>query len=94
MYRESLPEDSGMLFVFGDEAVRSFWMKNTLIPLDMIFIDSNRRIVHIEENTQPCESDPCSIYSSQLPAMYVIEVNAGFSERNGLGAGDSVTLPA
>jgi len=92
MFRESLPEKSGMLFVFGDEAVRTFWMKNTYLPLDMIFISSGLGIVHIEKDAQPCESDPCTTYSSRLPARYVIEVNAGFSERNGLVTGDSVDM--
>jgi uncharacterized membrane protein (UPF0127 family) len=90
MYRESLPENSGMLFIFEDEAIRTFWMKNTHLPLDMIFINSEMDIVHIEKDAQPCESDPCRTYSSQLPAKYVVEVNAGFSERKGLDIGDFV----
>jgi uncharacterized membrane protein (UPF0127 family) len=90
MFRESLPENSGMLFIFDEEAVRTFWMKNTLIPLDMIFIDSGMSIIHIEKDVRPCESDPCSTYSSQLPAQYVIEVNAGFSEKNSMDIGDSL----
>jgi uncharacterized membrane protein (UPF0127 family) len=94
MFRESLPEDSGMLFIFEGEAIRSFWMKNTLLPLDMIFINSELEIVHIEKDVQPCESDPCRTYSSQLPAEYVIEVNAGFSQRKDLNAGDSLLITA
>ena len=92
MHRESLPEDSGMLFIFEGETVRTFWMKNTYLPLDMIFINSEKEIIHIEKDAQPCESDPCRVYSSKHPAEYVIEVNAGFSERKGLNPGDSVEL--
>lgn len=88
MFKESLPPDSGMLFVFPDEALRSFWMKNTLIPLDMIFADSNGTIVNITKSAQPCKAILCESYSSGKPAKYVLEVNGGFSDANMIGIGD------
>ncbi len=91
MYRTYLPENSGMLFIFPDEQQRSFWMKNTLIPLDIIFASSNMSIVDIKENFQPCEADPCPSYVSK-PAMYVLEVNGGFVERNQIKINDKIKI--
>lgn len=90
MYRENLDEDSGMLFIFDNEKVVNFWMKNTIIPLDMIFLDSNKKIVHIEFNAIPCNKDPCKIYPSIYPVKYVIEVNSGYSEKNNINVGDKL----
>lgn len=90
MYRDRLGRSSGMLFVFGDEAKRSFWMKNTKIPLDMMFIYENGTIQEIKKNVQPCLEDPCSSYPSKYPSKYVLEVNSGFSERNGIEVGDRI----
>jgi uncharacterized membrane protein (UPF0127 family) len=92
MFRESLGENSGMLFIFEKEGTQSFWMKNTLIPLDMIFIDKDLEIVKIHRDTKPCEEDPCQIYGSGKPAMYVVEVNAGFTETHGIYEGDTVRI--
>ena len=83
MFRKILDENSGMLFVFDDEDFQTFWMKNTLIPLDIIFIDKNFRIVDIK-NAAPCEKDPCSMYQSSMPAKYVLEVNSRFSDKNNI----------
>ena len=63
-------------------------MKNTLIPLDMIFVDSNSKIVDIIENVPPCERDECPTYPSKEPAQYVLEVNAGFIQDKGVKIGD------
>ncbi len=82
MFRTYLNESSGMFFVFSSEQERSFWMKNTLIPLDIIFISSNFTIVDIKENFAPCQKDTCETYKSMAPAQYVLEVNAGFASRN------------
>ena len=90
MFRESLPSDRGMLFVFDDEKPRTFWMKNTLIPLDMIFMDGNMTVVHVAE-AYPCEVDPCETYSSP-PAMYVLEVNKGLSKENNIVIGSRAYL--
>ncbi|MEK6880536.1 MAG: DUF192 domain-containing protein [Nanoarchaeota archaeon] len=77
MYRESLDENSGMLFVFDKEGKYSFWMKNTLIPLDIIWIDSDDRVVYIQENVLPCETDECESFVNDKSALYVLELNAG-----------------
>jgi uncharacterized protein len=93
MFRKSLESNSGMLFVFEDTANRSFWMKNTLIPLDMIFIDNNLRIVDIKQNVQPClHENPCPSYPSIKPAKYVLEVNAGFVQQNNIKVGDRLEI--
>lgn len=94
MFREFIPKDSGMLFIFPDEAKRSFWMKNTLIPLDIIFISKDKKIVDIKENFEPCSQPQtnCPPYFSTSPAMYVLEVNAGIAKDYGLGIGDDLEL--
>src|SRR5688572_12246217 len=66
MYREHLPAGRGMLFVFPGNDVYSFWMKNTLIPLDMIWIDEGRKVVHVKRDVQPCRADPCPSYSPEI----------------------------
>ncbi len=90
MFRESLPEHDGMLFVFPDEAPRSFWMKNTLIPLDMLFISRDKRIVTIRKNATPCTTVTCPTYDSTVVVPFVLEVNAGFVDRYGIREGDLV----
>ncbi|MFT4261278.1 MAG: DUF192 domain-containing protein [Candidatus Woesearchaeota archaeon] len=79
MYVESLEDDKGMLFVFEREARHSFWMKNTLIPLDMIWLNSDLEVVHIEKAI-PCTQDPCRVYTPLANALYVLEINQGLSE--------------
>ncbi len=92
MNRTGLAESAGMLFIFEGEAMRSFWMKDTLIPLDMIFVSEDLEIVHIQKNARPCESNPCMHYSSVYPAKYVVEVNGGFADRNNIQIGDKVEI--
>ena len=91
MFREELDENYGMFFVFDDERELTFWMKNTLIPLDMIFIDGNLQIADIK-NAVPCRKDPCELYKSSKPAKYVLEVNSGFSTRNNVKIGNKIVL--
>jgi YVTN family beta-propeller protein len=89
MFRKNLPWDAGMYFVFYNEEPQTFWMKNTLIPLDMMFLDSNSTIVDIKENVPPCPTgEECPLYPSREPAQYVLEVNAGFVQENGIKIGD------
>jgi len=91
MYRKSMPENAGMLFDFGpDLAVRSMWMKNTLIPLDMAFIDKDGRIVRIAEDTTPRS---LASISSGAPVLAVLEVNGGRFEALGVKEGDYVRHP-
>ncbi len=91
MYRENLPENQGMFFVFSDMAQRTFWMKNTLIPLDIIYISDTYRVVSIS-TVYPCKADRCEVYSSNAPARFVLEVKAGFAEEHSVGVGDKVRL--
>ena len=91
MFRSFLGEGQGMLFVFPDEAYRSFWMKNTKIPLDILFISANLTVVDIQA-MEPCLADPCPNYPSRAPAKYALEVNKGFAERYGIRAGMLVSL--
>lgn len=89
MFREKLNENEGMLFVFEDESYRAFWMKNTLIPLDMIFINGNFEIVDIK-NANPCREGQCVLYKPSKPAKYVLEAGAGFAGKNSISIGDKV----
>lgn len=91
MFRKHLPWNAGMLFPYSNEEPRTFWMKNTLIPLDMIFVDSSSKIVEIKENVPPCKQDECPTYPSQEPAQYVLEVNAGFVQANDVRVGDRLS---
>ncbi len=89
MYRSSLPANAGMLFLMDNEQIQSFWMKNTHIPLDIVFADAQKQIVSISPNT-PTESTS-SILSSK-PALYVVEVNGGFCNQHGISAGDKIAF--
>lgn len=92
MFRDSLDESKGMLFVFDKEAKHSFWMKNTIIALDIIWIDEGGKIVYISQNTPPCERDFCPSYAPDAPAKYVLEVAAGQTQKIGAAVGDGVAL--
>jgi uncharacterized membrane protein (UPF0127 family) len=87
MYRKQLNENAGMIFVFPAPDHLSFWMKNTVIPLDMIFADAHRKIVGIVENAEPFSERPLSVDGDSL---YVLEVNGGFSQRHHVHAGDKM----
>jgi hypothetical protein len=81
-----------MLFLFPDTAVYPFWMKNTLIPLDIIWIDGSGAIVDIARDVPPCRADPCPSYPPKGPARYVLELSAGEAAARGLGEGDRLVL--
>jgi uncharacterized membrane protein (UPF0127 family) len=82
MFREQLSDDRGMLFIFGDAQPWTFWMKNTKIPLDIIWMDGKKTIVHIERNVPICtrQDDGCPQYHSEEGALYVLELGGGRAE--------------
>ncbi|MEK9532282.1 MAG: DUF192 domain-containing protein [Alphaproteobacteria bacterium] len=84
MFRERLADDEGMLFMWNTSSLRQFWMKNTLINLDILFIDSDYRVVHIEESAQ---KGSLRVISSLLPVQYVLEINAGQSQLRNITPG-------
>jgi len=92
MFRKALRKNYGMLFVFENEQTKRFWMKNILIPLDIIFISSALRIVDIKENVQPCKIEPCPTYTSKTPVKYVLELNGGFALENNISVGSVIEI--
>jgi uncharacterized protein len=90
MYRDHLRPASGMLFLFDRDDEYGFWMKNTRIPLSMIWIDSEKKIVHIKDNVPPCYIEQCPSYQPAVKARYVLELAAGEAERRGIKVGDVV----
>lgn len=90
MKRDSMPEDHGMIFIFPDEAVRAFWMKNTRFPLDILFLDRHGVIVSIHQMEPYDERET----SSDAPAKYAIELNRGAAAAAGVKVGDIVKFPA
>lgn len=84
MFREKLPDNGGMLFLYNDDDIRYFWMKNTFIPLDMIFLNSKRKVVGVFHAARPRDA---TTINSPHPARYVLEVNAGKARQCGIKAG-------
>ena len=91
MFRESLPDDAGMIFLFDRPQTRGFWMKNTLIPLSIAYLDGTGEIVRILD-MQPCRADPCEKYEPGVPYRGALEVNLGAFRRWGVNAGDRIEL--
>lgn len=89
MHREYLDENKGMLFVFEKEDKYYFWMKNTLIPLDIIWLDNNKKIIFINKDTPPCKTEMCPSYGPNQTTKYVIEINAGLTEKYDIKEGDT-----
>ncbi|MGE3645507.1 MAG: DUF192 domain-containing protein [Beijerinckiaceae bacterium] len=90
MYRRTMARDHGMLFDFGEVRPVAMWMRNTYLPLDMLFIDARGRVVNVAENTEPLSEETIP---SAAPVLSVLEVNAGTARRIGLKAGDRVEHP-
>lgn len=86
MYRDVLAADSGMLFVFDQDGRLSFWMKDTFIPLDMIWLTATGEVVDVK-TVQPCRIDPCPTYAAVKPARAVLELNAGIAAKRGIVPG-------
>ena len=89
MFRKHMAQGQGMLFVFPGDEERTFWMANTYIPLDMIFIDSSRKVVHVHRNAKPHDHSPVN---SKEPARYVLEVNAGCAAKCRILPGSMITI--
>jgi uncharacterized protein len=92
MNRESLPADAGMLFLFDEDTASGFWMKDTLIPLSIAFVDAEGTIVSILD-MEPCEADPCEIYNPGVPYRSALEVNQGAFDDWGVQVGDRLIPP-
>jgi uncharacterized membrane protein (UPF0127 family) len=92
MFRDQMPGDHGMLFLFPEEGFRSFWMKNTRIPLDIFYFDADLRLVSVSRNARPCRTQRCPSYPSEGPAKYVLELNAGKAEELAVKKGDKLRL--
>ena len=92
MYRESLPAKAGMIFLFNDEGAHHFWMKNTMIPLDIIWLDAGGKVLFVSANTPPCKSDPCPTFGPDTPAPIILELAGGMAAREGVKAGATLKL--
>lgn len=92
MFVDEMAENHGMFFIFPREAPRSFWMRNTRIPLDIIYLDRDLRVVSISNDTPPCRTRRCPSYPSDGPAQFVLELNAGQAAAIGLDPGDQVQV--
>jgi uncharacterized membrane protein (UPF0127 family) len=92
MFRDKLAADHGMLFVFDRDDIYAFWMKNTLIPLDIVWFDAMGRVADVHPGAEPCRMDPCPKYTNRQPARAVLLVNAGFAAAHGLKPGAAATF--
>jgi uncharacterized membrane protein (UPF0127 family) len=90
MYRDHLAEDRGMIFMFPRDSEYSFWMKNTLIPLDMVWIDAGKRVMHVKAGVPPCQADPCPSYPPGVQARYVLELAKGVAAKHGVVSGSTL----
>lgn len=91
MFRKHLGENKGMLFSFDADGTYAFWMKNTIIPLDIIFISKDFKIVEIF-HAEPCTEEPCKSYQTTAYSKYILEVNANFTTKNGIDVGDEAII--
>ena len=92
MFRESLPPRHGMLFLFAKPNVHKFWMKNTMIPLDMIWLDREGRVIFVSADTPPCKADPCPSYGPDAPAVTVLEIAGGMATKEAVKPGSLLKL--
>jgi len=92
MYRENLPDKTGMLFVFDQPAPHHFWMKNTMIPLDIVWIDDSGKVIFISARTPPCKADPCPTYGPDVAVSRVLEIAGGKAAEEGLAVGSLLRL--
>ncbi len=95
MFRPSLAQDRGMLFLFEQPEFHGIWMKNCRFPIDILWLDEARTVVHVADSVPPCTAEPCPVYQPLRKAAYVVELNAGQARREKAVVGSSVlfTLP-
>ncbi len=91
-FRKSMGQDEGMLFIFPESRRQSFWMKDTFLSLDIIWMDAGKRIVFMIPNIPPCETEKCPVYTPDSEAKFVLEVNAGVAAELGIGTGDQAVF--
>jgi len=91
-FRDRLEPDHGMLFIFEDEGIYQFWMKDTKIRLDIIWLDRNGQVLYIKKNAEPCTPDYCPTINPGRIAKYVLEINGGMSDSIGLELGDRIDI--
>jgi uncharacterized membrane protein (UPF0127 family) len=96
MFRPSLAADHGMLFVFDQPDFHGIWMKNCKFPIDILWLDAARKVVHLAESVPPCKREPCPVYTPMSTASYVVELSAGQARREKAIVGSTVKfeLPA
>lgn len=92
MNRPSLAQTKGMLFIFENIGVHMFWMKNTLMPLDMIWLDQDGTIIYIEHSVEPCKTQLCPTYGPESASKYVLETNAGYVLKHSINIGDKARM--
>lgn len=92
MFKKNLAQNTGMFFIFKNENIYPFWMKNTFIPLDIIWLDNNLKIVFIKNSAQPCADEKCPSITPDKKAKYVLEINAGIAEKLEMNIGNFVSL--
>ena len=90
MFRPALPLDRGMIFVFETSDFHGIWMKNCRFPIDILWLDEERRIVHVAESVPPCKAEPCPVYSPMRRAAFVVELSAGQARREKAVVGSTV----
>ena len=92
MFRPSLAEDRGMLFLFESADFHGIWMKNCKFPIDILWLDADRKIVHVQEGAPPCPKEPCPVYAPLRRAVYVVELGSGQARREKAALGEAVTF--
>jgi uncharacterized membrane protein (UPF0127 family) len=94
MFRESLREHAGMLFLFDQRPAipHHFWMKNTMIPLDILWIEEGGRVAFVSANTPPCKADPCPMYGPDVPISMVLEIAGGMAAKEGATVGSEIRI--
>jgi uncharacterized membrane protein (UPF0127 family) len=92
MFRDSLAADRGMLFAFDSSEFHGIWMKNCRFPIDILWLDEEKKVVHVQERAEPCRAEPCTVYLPLRRATYVVELNVGVARREGALVGSQVTF--